>query len=114
MKTVLRIKEAAKERGMMLSSIAKKLGIHRSNMSAIASGSRGVSLKMLVKISRILDCDIDDLIGQKKHSPIFKNIILASVLSDIEKINYDGIDKSWVDRLMFAQRMHHRAVRRTA
>ena len=52
MKLVLRIKEAAKERGITLSSIAVKLGIHRSNMSAIASGARGASLKTLKKISQ--------------------------------------------------------------
>ena len=50
MRKRLRIKEAAKERGVTLSSIAKKLGIYRSNMSAIASGARGTSLKILRKI----------------------------------------------------------------
>ncbi len=109
---ILRITETAKERGVTLSGIAKKLGIHRCNMSAIASGSRGVSLKILEKISRILDCSINDLIGQKKYSPVFKDRRLQSVLRDIEKANYDGIDKSWVDRLMFAQKMHYRAIRR--
>lgn len=113
MKRVLRIKERAKERGVALSGIAKKLGIHRSNMSAIASGSRGVSLKMLEKISRILQCSIDDLIGQKKHPPIFRKKNLEVLLSDIEKANYDGIDKTWVDRLMFAQKMHYKTARRT-
>lgn len=112
MKMILRIKEQAGERGMALSAIAKKLGIYRSNMSAIASGSRGVSLKMLKKISHILDCGIDDLIGHKKHPPIFKNRKLESVLNNIEKANYDGIDKTWVDRLMFAQKIHYGVVRR--
>jgi len=108
----LRIKEAAGERGITLSSMARKLGIHRSNMSAIASGSRGASLKTLKKISRILDCDIDELIEPRKQGLIFKNRKLESALNDIERTNYDGIDKSWVDRLMLAQRMHYGAVRK--
>ena len=70
MKLVLRIKEAAKERGITLSSIARKLGIHRSNMSAVASGSRGASLKTLKRISQILDCSIDELI-EPKSTPLF-------------------------------------------
>lgn len=71
MKVMLRLKEAARERGLTLSGIAKKLGIHRSNMSAIASGSRGVSLIMLKKISRILDCGTDELFWPKKISSCF-------------------------------------------
>ena len=113
MKIVLRIKEAAKDRGVTLSGIAGKLGIHRSNMSAIASGSRGVSLKMLAKISRILDCGTGELVGQKTHPPIFKGRGLECALSNIEKANYDGIDKSWVNRLMFAQKMHYKNIKRT-
>jgi len=112
MKLVLRIKEAARERGITLSSIAMKLGIHRSNMSAIASGARGASLKTLGKISQILDCGIDELIEPEKRTPLFKNKKLKSALDNMEKTNYDGIDKSWVDRLMLAQRMHYASVGR--
>ena len=114
MKMVLRIKEAAKERGVTLSSIARKLGMHRSNMSAIASGSRGLSLKMLEKIGNILGCGADELIGQKKHPPVFKDADSMSMLNEIEKASYDGIDKSWVNRLMLAQKMHYKAIGRGA
>jgi len=112
MKVTLRLKEAIRERGLTLSSIAKKLGIHRSNMSAIASGSRGVSLRMLKQISHILDCGMDELFGQKKYSPIFKDKNSQSALNDIEKANFDGIDKSWVNRVMFAQHMHYKNIRK--
>ncbi len=114
MKVMLRLKEAARERGLTLSGIAKNLGIHRSNMSAIASGSRGVSLKMLKEISRILDCGMDELFVEKKYSTIFKDKNSQSVLNDIEKANFDGIDKSWVNRLMFAQHMHYKNIRKAA
>src|SRR3989338_8837600 len=100
-----RIKEAAKERGMTLASLAKQLGIQRSNMSAIASGTRGVSLKVIKEISRILDCSLDELI-LAEDTPVFKNRILQALLEDIQKRNYDGIDKTWVNRLMLAQVAH--------
>ena len=110
----LKIKEVAKERGVTLSSIAGKLGIPRSNMSAIASGARGVSLRTLRKISRILDCGIDDLIFSEKHPPFFKDKKLQIFLKTVESQNYDGIDKTWVDRLMLAQKIHYGAVNGSA
>jgi len=111
-KYALRIKEAALERGITLSSIAKQLGIPRSNMSGIASGSRGVSLKVLKRICRILDCCLDELIAPEKHGPIFKHKKMQFLLEIIEHSNYDGIDKTWVDRVMLARIMHYRAARR--
>lgn len=107
MKLVLRIKKAADDRGITLSSIARKLGIHRSNMSAIASGSRGVSLKTLKKIGHILGCDISELIVPERHTPVFRSKALESKLRHIEEKNYDGIDKSWVDNIMVAWRIHY-------
>ena len=114
MKKGFRIKDVAKERGMTLSSIAKKLGIPRSNMSAIASGARGVSLKVLYKISCILDCSIDELMLPAQYPPVFKDKKNQSLLRMIENENYDGIDKTWVDRLMLAQKMHYGALNKGA
>ncbi len=107
-----KIKEAARARGITLSSVAKRLGIPRSNMSAIASGARGTSLKVLKKICLILDCSMDELILQKEHPPVFKNKRAQALLDFIEKCNYDGVDKTWVNRVMLAQQMHYKAARR--
>ena len=97
---------------MTLISIARKLRIPRSNMSAIASGARGVSIKVLLKISHILDCGIDELMLPERHSPVFKDKEARSSLKIVESQNFDGIDKSWVDRVMVAQKMHYGAVHR--
>ncbi len=107
MKTDLRIKGAAKERGITLSSLAKALRMHRSNMSAIASGDRGVSLKTLKAISNILNCGLDELVRTGPYQPIFKDKRTQSLVEEIERCNYDGIDKTWVNRLMLAQRAHY-------
>lgn len=106
MKRRFRIKDIAKERGMTLSEIAKRLGIPRSNMSAIASGRRGVSLKVLSKIGRILDCGIDELILPETDPPVYKDEKIESALKIIENQNYDGIDKTWVNSIMLAHAAH--------
>jgi len=112
MKTKLRIKEAAKERGFTLSAIAKTLGIARSNMSSIAKGTRGVSLKALIKISNILNCNIDELIVPKDRPPVFKNGKLETLLRAVEASNYDGMDKTWVDNVALAHSAHYRTAKK--
>ena len=112
MENTLRIKKDAQERGMTLVSIARKLGICRSNMSAIASGGRGVSLYILKKISHILDCSLDELIASNEHPRIFRNKKLQEMLHTIEQKNTDGIDKTWVSNIMIASSQHYKAARR--
>jgi len=108
----LRIKKIARERGVTLSSIAKELDMPRSNISAIASGARGVSLKVLQKISRVLDCSLDELALPGEDDFVFKDKRVQSLLDVVESRNYDGIDKTWVDRVMLAQKVHYIAARR--
>lgn len=108
---VFKLKEIARERALTLTDIAKKLGIHRANMSAIASGSRGASLKMLKKIVNILDMGLDELVNPEECHPVFKNREAEAALNDMEKINYDGLDKTWVNRVMLAQNTHYHKVR---
>lgn len=109
---IFKLKEAAKERALTLTDIAKKLGIHRANMSAIASGSRGASLKMLNKIGHILDIGLDELVDPQERHPVFKNRKAEAALDYIEKINYDGADKTWVDWIMLAQKTHYEKARK--
>jgi transcriptional regulator with XRE-family HTH domain len=108
----LRIKEISRECGVTLNSLAKKLGIHRSNMSAIASGARGISLSALKKISRILGCGVDELILPQVRPPVFKDKKSQEMLARIEQDNYDGMDKTWVNRLMSAWNIHYKAAER--
>ena len=108
----LKIKEAAKDRGITLAKISNELGIYRANLSAIASGSRGVSLKVLNKICRILDISMDELIEPEERRLFSGDGALEAALGDIENRNYDGMDKSWVDRLMLARTPHYRRARK--
>ncbi|MFC1699254.1 helix-turn-helix transcriptional regulator [Candidatus Omnitrophota bacterium] len=113
MKKALGIKKAAQERGVTLASIAAKLHMHRANMSAIASGARGVSLNILKKISRILDCSLDELVFPNERPHIFKDKRLQAKLKAIEQKNKDGVDKTWVHNIMIAHRQHFKTARRT-
>jgi transcriptional regulator with XRE-family HTH domain len=106
------IKEAARERGIALSAIARSLGMHLANVSAIAAGKRGVSLKILNKIGRMLDASLDELLGEREDEAVFRSRKLDALIDDIQRRNYDGIDKSWVDRLMLAGRSHYGKARK--
>ena len=103
----LRIKEIVKERGMTLMGLAQELGIYRSNMSAIASGSRGISLDMLTKMSSILDCSIDELVTARKEPAVFLNKKMQIELDLVEKANHDGAEKTWVNMIMLAGLNHY-------
>jgi len=112
MRKGLRIKEVAKERGMSLSSLAKKLGMHRSNMSAICSGDRGVSLVVLKKICLILDCSADELIWHEPQVLVYRDKKGQLLVQDIQSRNYDGMDKTWVNRVMLARMRHYKSSKR--
>lgn len=88
--------------------VAKKLGFYLSNLSAMDSGRRAISLKRLAKIAAFLHCSIGDLIvnsgGEKK---IFREEVLNDLLERIEASQEDGTDKSWVPKVMLAQKRHY-------
>ena len=104
------IKEVCRERGITLSYLAKGLGIHRSNTSAIASGVRGVSFSVLQKICSILNCSIDEIIVMKPHKPVYVEKIFKSIIRK-EQECFDGQDKTWVHRLMLAQKAHYQSIK---
>ena len=112
LKKALGIKKAAQERGVTLASIAAKLHMHRANLSAIAAGARGVSLNVLRKISRILDCSLDELIFSAEQPRIFKDKKVQAALRAIEQKNKDGTDKTWVHNITIAYRQHYKTARR--
>lgn len=114
MKNVLGIKKVAEERGITLVTIARKLHMHRSNISAIASGARGASLSILKKISRILDCSLDELVFPDMGPSIFKSKRIQDTIDAIERKNYDGIDKTWVNRVIIAHHSHYRLAKRVS
>ena len=108
----MRIREIARERGMTLSSVAKKINIHRSNMSAIASGARGVSLRQLQAMGEYLGCGLDELISAGSSCVVFKDRQSESRVQAIEEQNFDGSEKTWVHILMVSRITHYRKAAR--
>jgi transcriptional regulator with XRE-family HTH domain len=108
----LNIRQIAKARGISLASIAGRLGIARSNLSAIASGDRGVSLAMLKKISVLLACSLGELFFGGTEPRVFKDKRSSERLDDILAENYDGIDKTWTHHVMLAHHLHYRSAKR--
>lgn len=58
-----RIKSRRKECGMKSKELAAHAGISHIQMSRIESGSRGVTLDMLVCFAKRLNCSTDWLVG---------------------------------------------------
>jgi len=108
----VRIREIARERGMTLSSVAKKINIHRSNMSAIASGARGVSLRQLQAMGEYLGCGLDELLSADSPGVVFKDSRSESRVLAIEGKNFDGSEKTWVHNLMVSWMTHYRKAAR--
>lgn len=107
------IKEYAREQGMKLGDVARKLRMPLSNLSAIASGSRSVSLRCLAKIAGVLGCAVPELFGERSPGfQAFENVDLNRKIREMEERNYMGRDKQWVHRVMLAWRVHYGRVRR--
>ena len=104
---MLKLKEIARERGVTLSAIARHFKMHRSNMSAIAAGERGVSLRFLRRLCAYLSCGMDELVGDAQEMTVFKETAAEAALRAREAGNFDGMDKTWVNQLMLGQRVHY-------
>jgi len=68
-----RIKEYAFEQGLKLGDVAGKLRIPLSNLSAINSGSRSVSLRLLGRIANLLGCEVADLFDESEAVTVFRS-----------------------------------------
>ena len=59
------ISKARNQAGLSQSDLARKLKTSQSVVSRIEHGNQNLSVKMLVKIARVLDCDL--LVSLKAH-----------------------------------------------
>lgn len=87
---MLRVKEIAKEKGLTISDVAKRMGILSPALSRIINGSN-TTTETLQKIADALDVPIGELFGQSKNGTIGiirhngKNYEINSI-EDIERI----------------------------
>lgn len=107
------IKQYAQEHGLQLGALARKLGMPLSNLSAIASGRRSVSLKLLSRISRALRCSVPELFDAGTGDvSVFGTSESNQKLLERERQHYLGQDKGWTHRLMLACQGHYGRFRR--
>lgn len=56
-----KIKSKRQEQGFCQSELAERVGVNQSQISHIEKGTRNPSVDLLLKIARVLNCDINDL-----------------------------------------------------
>ena len=87
------IKEYAQEQGMRLGELARRLRMPLSNLSAIASGQRSVSIQLLSRIAKLLNCRVSELFVEKVITDvIYRNDDANREILKIAEQNYPGIE----------------------
>ena len=107
-----RIQLVARQRGMTVADLARKLGLYQSNLSAMDAGKRSVSIRMLARLARSLDCSPVELLEVRSEAdaPVFRQPLLNQRLAEREAATPDGSDRTAVHRLLWAWQRHYRAV----
>ena len=103
-----RITYLARERGYSAAEIAKQLGLYPSNISAMDSGRRSFSIKLLIKLSELLNVSPIDLLAVGSD---FEESRFSDRIVERETIAQDGKDRAWVHNLQLAWRKHYKSVR---
>ena len=85
---VLKIKQIAKEKGMTMAEVAKKLGVNPVNLSSAINGNP--TLSTLSKIAEVLEVEVADLFEREEKSiygfvKIGGEVLELSSFDDIEK-----------------------------
>ena len=109
-----RITQMARERGLTAAEVARRLKLHRSNISAMDAGRRSVSLKTLARIGQVLGCAPGDLVEGTwvPQHPLFKSPEVNRWVKERDLGTPDGSEKGWVHGAVLAWQRHYRSVRK--
>lgn len=66
------LKKARKAKGLTAEQLAKKLNYSKSTINGYEQGNREPDIETLMKISKLLDCSVDYLIGNEQGITISK------------------------------------------
>lgn len=100
----------ARERGLTAAEVARRLGLYRSNLSAMDAGARSVSLRALARVARMLACSPGDLLEVTwgTDAPVFRQPALNRRLEEREADAADGSERGWVHAALLAWQRHYR------
>ena len=107
------IRRTARQRGMTAAEIARRLGLHRSNLSAADAGRRTLSLSALGRIADVLACSPGELVERAEAAghPVFRHARLNTRLAARDAGLVDGAERAWVHAVALAWQRHYRARR---
>lgn len=103
-----RITEAAQQRGLTAAEVSRKLKLYPSNISAMDSGRRSVSVHLLERVAHVLGCSVSDLLETKAvtERALFPNRMMKR-LRELDESGEDGADKTWIHRTLFVWQRHY-------
>lgn len=78
------IKKIRIQKGISQIELAKAIGVSQTHMNNIENGNTGISLWTAVKISRVLDCSIDQFADEDRYNN--KNKPKKNHLIDIDDL----------------------------
>lgn len=104
-----RIGQVARERGTTPAAVARRLHLHRSNLSAMDAGRRAVSLTALSRLAAALHCSPGELLEASDDAPVFRRSMLNARLHTRDAGLADGSERGWTHRVLLAWQRHYRA-----
>lgn len=109
-----RIQEVARERGTTAAELARRLGLYRSNLSAMDAGRRTPSLRLLLRLAEALGCGVADLLetAPEREPALFRWPELDRRILERSRAAASGADKGWVHATLLAWQRHYRSAGR--
>ncbi|MDY4920594.1 MAG: helix-turn-helix transcriptional regulator [Phascolarctobacterium sp.] len=88
----LRIKTLRLKNNIYQTVLAKEIGVSQTHMSNIESGRAGLTLENLVKMARIFNCGIDEIVfgedqsKKEQSSDVLKNCTMEDILQALQML----------------------------
>jgi len=82
----IRLRALRLERGISQVELAKLIGTHQTAVSQVEVGRRGVSLRQIVRVCRVLKVTPDRILGENHDRPLITRLRDGRVMRRLEKI----------------------------
>ena len=88
----LRIKTLRLKNNIYQTDLAKEIGVSQTHMSNIESGRAGLTLENLVKMAKIFNCGIDEIVfgeeekKQEQSVDVLKNCTMQDIIQAMQML----------------------------